>query len=418
MERVEQVVTETKIVTRGHRKLDTAEIQKALIIGGGIAGPACALALRKAGIDATVYEAYADPADDVGSALSVAPNGIDALALIGVSLEGLGQPNRRQVIADGNGKQLFEFRGVPGLPPSRVLWRGELSGALREHAEASGIQYQRGKRLVGAEEAPDGITAVFGDGSRATGDILIGADGIRSTVRTLIDPEAPNPEYVGLLGFAGCATGSGVTRPSDTQYFVFGKRAFMGYWSEPNGGVVWFSNLPSEQPLPMAEARGIPTTEWLRRFREVYADDVPGRTLVAHTRPDQLFVLGAMDILPRVPHWYRGRMVLVGDAVHAPSSSSGQGASLAIESAVELARCLRDLPDRAEAFATYERLRRPRVERVAAMAAKTNNRKAAGPITKMLMSALMPIATRTVLKPEKMFGWMHRYHVDWDRRTA
>ena len=84
--------------------------------------------------------------------------------------------------------------------------------------------------------------------------------------------------------------------------------------------------------------------------------------------------------MPPVPHWHRGRMVLVGDAAHAPSNSSGQGASLAIESAVQLARCLRDLPDSRRAFAAYERLRRTRVEKVAARAARINQAKAPGAV--------------------------------------
>ena len=76
--------------------------------------------------------------------------------------------------------------------------------------------------------------------------------------------------------------------------------------------------------------------------------------------------------MPPVPHWFSNRMVLVGDAVHAPSSSSGQGASMALESALQLARCLRDFPDPITAFTTYEGLRRPRVEAVAAAAAAAN----------------------------------------------
>ena len=115
-----------------------------------------------------------------------------------------------------------------------------------------------------------------------------------------------------------------------------------------------------------------------------------------------------------VPHWHRGRMVLVGDAAHAPSSSSGQGASLSIESAIQLARCLRDLPDLPTAFATYERLRRTRVEKIAANAAKNNRQKAFGPVGSTLMSVLMPIAMKTFLKPEKMFGPVHGYRIDWD----
>jgi 2-polyprenyl-6-methoxyphenol hydroxylase-like FAD-dependent oxidoreductase len=77
-------------------------------------------------------------------------------------------------------------------------------------------------------------------------------------------------------------------------------------------------------------------------------------------------------------------MVLVGDAAHAPSNSSGQGASLSIESAIQLARCLRDIEDIPQAFATYERLRRSRVEKVASRASKINYGKTPGPIGQTL----------------------------------
>jgi 2-polyprenyl-6-methoxyphenol hydroxylase-like FAD-dependent oxidoreductase len=168
----------------------------------------------------------------------------------------------------------------------------------------------------------------------------------------------------------------------------------------------------------MAEARQVPSAEWLQRLREVYAEDVPGRELLEHTVADQLFVFGAGEILPSVPHWHHDRLVLVGDSAHAPSSSSGQGASLAAESAIELARCLRDFSDPRFAFAAYEQLRRRRVEKVAAYAAKTNSNKTAGPIARALMSLVMPIAMRTVMKPEKMFGWMHGHRIDWEESVA
>src|SRR6185295_8915153 len=103
-------------------------------IGGGIAGPAAALALRKVGIDSTVYEAYETTADDAGGVLMVAPNGLDTLGIIGVNLGAIGQPIQRQVIADAGGKHLFEFSGVPGLPPSRVVFRSELYRALHDRA--------------------------------------------------------------------------------------------------------------------------------------------------------------------------------------------------------------------------------------------------------------------------------------------
>jgi 2-polyprenyl-6-methoxyphenol hydroxylase-like FAD-dependent oxidoreductase len=110
-------------------------------------------------------------------------------------------------------------------------------------------------------------------------------------------------------------------------------------------------------------------------------------------------------------------MVLVGDAVHAPSNSTGQGASLAIESAVELARCLRDLPDPSSAFAAYERLRRHRVEKIASRGRKVNHTKTPGPVARRAMSLLMPLAFK-VMNIEKSMGWEQRHRIDWDASAA
>jgi len=122
-------------------------------------------------------------------------------------------------------------------------------------------------------------------------------------------------------------------------------------------------------------------------------------------------IIGGLEIMRTAPVWSRGRTVLVGDAVHVPSPSSGQGASLAIESAVELARCLRDLP-RSEAFAAYDDLRRDRVTRIIKLAARTNSHKAAGPVARRLRDVFMPIAMK-LAKPEKA-AWQYNYHIDWD----
>jgi 2-polyprenyl-6-methoxyphenol hydroxylase-like FAD-dependent oxidoreductase len=387
-------------------------VKTALVIGGGIAGPVTAMALRKAGIEPTVYEAYATPADGVGAMLTVAPNGLDALRIFGAdeAVREIGQPMERMVMADGRGKRIGVIPGLAGLPPSQALWRSDLYRVLHDHAVAQGVRMEYGKRLVAVEDTPTGITAQFADGSIATGDVLVGADGIRSTVRSLIDPHAPGPDNVPLLNF-GATADIAVAADPDATYFVFGKRAFLGYWTQRDGRTAWFSNLPYDQPMTSAQAQEVPAADWLERLREVYADDVPGRDLLEHTSADALFVLGSMEIMPKVPHWHRGRVVLVGDSAHAPSSSSGQGASLATESAIQLARCLRDLPDVPSAFSAYERLRRPRVEKVAARAAKTNTSKSFGPAATTMMRLLMPIAMRTFLAPERTLGPEQRYEV-------
>ena len=97
------------------------KIDKAVIIGAGVAGPATALALRKCGIESTVYEAYDRNASNIGGMLSVAPNGLATLGIIGVSLDRVGQPIRRQVIAEANGREMFGFDGLPGLPQKQVM---------------------------------------------------------------------------------------------------------------------------------------------------------------------------------------------------------------------------------------------------------------------------------------------------------
>ena len=391
----------------------------ALVIGGGIAGPVTAMALRRAGIEATVFEAYASGADGIGGTLTIAPNGLDALRIVGAetAVRAVGQPVAYTVMRDGAGRRMGELPGLPDLPPSQAMWRSQLYGAVHGKAVADGVRVEHGRRLVGVDETADGVTARFADGGSATADILVGADGIRSVVRTLIDPAAPRPRHVPLLNFGGLADFTVPARP-DASYFVFGKRAFLGYWVQPDGRTAWFCNVPQEQPMTSAQAREVPAAEWLRRLREIYADDVPGRDLLAHTEAGSLVALGSVEIMPSVPHWHRGRMVLVGDSAHAPSPSSGQGASLAAESAVQLARCMRDLPSVPAAFAAYVRLRRARVERVAARASKTNNSKSFGPVAISLMRLLMPMATKTFLTPERTLGPEQRHHVDWDAPVA
>ena len=348
--------------------------------------------------------------------MMLAPNGLEALKIIGIDaeLQAVSRPISHMTIADSRGKVLCRFSGLAGMQPSRVVWRSDLHKVLRKAVEDTDIPIVYGKRLVGASETADGVCLQFADGSHASGDILIGADGIRSTVRELIDPNAPTPQYTGHLGFGGGAPHGTIEASSDTMTFVFGKHAFLGYWLDPNLGICWFTALPHDTPLTSAEVRKVPTSQWLDRLRDLCRDDQPAQTLLRHVDSDQLIATGASEMMPPVPRWHSERMVLIGDAVHAPSSSSGQGASLAVESAIQLARCLRDFARPSQAFECYEQLRRERVEGVAANTAKSNSKKASGPLAKALTHILMPIALKTFFKPDKMFGGQHSYRIDWD----
>ena len=113
-----------------------------------------------------------------------------------------------------------------------------------------------------------------------------------------------------------------------------------------------------------------------------------------------------------------GPMVVIGDAAHATAPlPSGQGASMAIEDGVVLARCLRDLPDVPQAFAAYERLRRRRPECIVSHGARTSNSKAAGPIARKIRDFMMPMVLKRVANGGSL-AWMHDYHIDWSAKVA
>jgi 2-polyprenyl-6-methoxyphenol hydroxylase-like FAD-dependent oxidoreductase len=109
-------------------------------------------------------------------------------------------------------------------------------------------------------------------------------------------------------------------------------------------------------------------------------------------------------------------MVLIGDAAHAVSASSGQGASPAAEDAVTLARCLRDLPDVPKALAAYERLRRQRVERIVAWGSRMNNTKKTGPVGRVLRDLTLPLILKMAggSASQNRMAWMFHHHIDWD----
>jgi FAD-dependent urate hydroxylase len=395
--------------------------KKALIVGGGVAGPVTAMALRQSGIDSVVYEAYTGGADDAGSFLTFASNGLDALRTIDahhlVLSEGF--PTPRMTIQSGTGKHLGDVPNGGTLPDgtvSQTLKRADLYRALRDEAVRRGARVEYGKRLVDAETTPGGVTARFEDGTEAEGDLLIGADGIHSRTRLIIDPSAPGARYVPVLNIGGYARGVTVQAEPGTFRMVFGKRAFFGYAVHPSGEVWWFANPPRADEPTGAELAAIGTEQWREMLIDLFAGDDSPAVEIIHSTPGELSGWATYD-LPSVPTWHTESMIIIGDAAHATAPSSGQGASMAIEDAVVLARCMRDLPNTGQAFAAYERLRRARVERIVAHGAKTSNSKAAGPVARVLRDLMMPLILKRVARGESL-AWMHDYHIEWDAKVA
>ena len=357
---------------------------EAIIVGGGLAGRATALALARAGIGSTVYEAGSASADDLGAWLTLASNGMDALDTLGladaVADEGFATP--RMALRTSSGRELVSFPSGTDRPDGlqvQTIRRADLYRVLREECDRRGVPTVYGARLADAFPLPGGgVRARFTDGSEATGELLVGADGLRSRTRTVIDPAATAARYTGLLNVGGYACGVDLGRPPacSTSASVAGASSDTSRVPTATCGGSPTRRAPSRSvvswpPCPRTTGAG-------GCWTSSATTTSPSAGLLEAS--DTLFTGWPTYDIPTVRTWHRDGMVLVGDAVHAASPASGQGASMAFEDAVTLARCLRDRPVPSEAFAAYERLRRTRVEAVVARGKRSGDAKAPGPV--------------------------------------
>jgi 2-polyprenyl-6-methoxyphenol hydroxylase-like FAD-dependent oxidoreductase len=383
--------------------------RRILIAGAGIAGCSLALTLRRAGFDVHVHEARPTPNDTAGAFLNVAPNGLSVLRALGLpSQESSGGfENNQLVFFNERGRRLADV-SVGGV----TLMRGTLSRVLREAALAAGAEFHFGKRLTGAVDRAASVKARFEDGSIAEGDALIGADGIHSNVRGTVLRQAPSPVYSGVLNLGGVVS-TDLAPTGAAMHMVFGRRAFFGYAVRPAGETYWFSNYAQVLEPPPGFA-GAPSRLYLHHLQQLHQDDPAAvRTILQAISGD----IGAYPIyeVPPLSTWHQGRIGLIGDAAHAIGPHVGQGASLALEDAFELARCLRDHADPAMAFNVFEHLRRPRVDGVVRQSRRTGAQKApAGWLGRQVRDLVLPVFLR---KGAADAAQLYAYTADWSARA-
>lgn len=392
---------------------------KALIVGGGIAGPVTAMALQRVGITPRVVEAYPRGDGEVGSYFTVTPNGLDALAAVDAlhcAVES-GFPTRRNVMCNSAGKLLGDIPlGAPLADgtPALTMKRSRLGLRLLEEAERRGIEVVHGRRLIGASLKGGQIRATYADMTTETADLLVGSDGVRSAVRRLIDPAAPQERYVGLTNFGGITPAAivPVELQPEAWQFWFGRYAFFGAHPTPSGQVVWFVNAPRHE-ITAEERASTSDAEWQESLAALFdADQTPVAALIRAGRlelaADNTYDLG------HVPRWHRDRMIIIGDAAHAPAPSSGQGASMALEDAVVLARSLGNALRRTGSidigFAEFEASRRKRVEKIVAQGARSSSSKTPGRVGSAVRDFVLRLVFRYGIT-EKSMSWMYNHRV-------
>ena len=385
----------------------------ALVIGGGIAGPVLAMFLERAGITPVICEGRPGPADDTGAFLNLAPNGLAVLETLGLAeqIAARGTPTTSIEFLNHRGKRLGRF------PETTILIRrGALNRALREAAVARGIRFEYGRRLVEIHR-PDagGVIARFEDGTEARGDLLVGCDGINSATRRAIMPGARGPEYTGVIDSGGFASAPPGSKADGVMRMIFGLRGFFGYQVVPSGEAFWFENFHQASEPERSALDAISDLEWRQRLLELHADDAAPVTDIIRSAVDPAGRWPIYD-LPTLPAWHRGPVCLIADAAHATSPHAGQGASLALEDAIVLAKCLRDIPGLEHAFTAFESHRRPRVEKLVREARRQGRRKtAANPLSRRVRDLVLPFFLELGLRSLRD---VYQYRVDWRDRAA
>jgi 2-polyprenyl-6-methoxyphenol hydroxylase-like FAD-dependent oxidoreductase len=345
------------------------------IVGAGMGGLVAAATLRRAGIDAQVYEQAGEFAR-VGAGIQITPNAMKVPRGLGLQerLQRIGFPPLSGLNREWDSGRVLNELPIEGVTETRYgapylcIHRAELHAALVSSVPSECIH--RGKRLVDFDQDARTVTLAFADGSHASADAMIGADGIHSIVREkILGPE--QPRFTGRLAYRTTFTASllGDTQiaPSRTKW-----------WGPDRHIVIYFTTARRDEVYfvtSQPEGSGWMTPEsWsmkgdLTELREAFAGFHPEVQGVLAACPE--VHKWAILIRDPLPTWSQGRVVLLGDACHPMTPYMAQGAAQAMEDAVVLARCVEDVQgeDLPAAFERYEAARKPRTSQVQATSA-------------------------------------------------
>ena len=345
-------------------------IGSAAIVGAGIGGLTAALALLQRGWRVRVYE-QAETLGEVGAGITIASGTGRGLASLGLEPALLAEslPSSSVAFVHYRTRALLAGAfdcGTPedrGFATARHIHRADLHRILLDAVRARDAECVRtGHRIEGFTQDSGGATARFTNGSTAQADLLIGADGARSRIRTgLFGDDAP--VFSGQVAFR-CLVPAEAAAPYMSQgsavVSVGPARNFHRYPIRA-GRIVNVIGMAQSQAWQQ-EGWNTPATieEFLAEFA-AFHDDVTG--LIRQSPPASLIKWG-LFLRPPVAQWSEGRIVLLGDAAHPILPFLGLGAALAIEDGVVLARALSDAVTPEEAFAAYQATRADRVATV------------------------------------------------------
>jgi len=388
--------------------------KKAIIIGAGVAGPILALQLKKIGLESEIFESRSKDNTKEGAFLGLTPNGLNVLKeFVDLSLLKEDYTPGSMKFFNSKGKQIAELGtayqkkqyGVETLQ----LKRANLNKYARIAATEAGIKIEYNKKFVSYRETHDQVTAHFADGTTATGDIMIGCDGMFSEVRKQLFPDASVIKYTKLISTGGYAKIPGLSKPLDSIRMTFGERGFFAYSVSDKGEVWWFNNyFRAQEPKPY-EIEQTLKTEIQDHLADVHKNDDPLFSQIIKNS-HEIIAYPIYDV-PKLSHWYKGRVCLIGDAAHGISPHIGQGASLALEDTVVIAELLKLYKDYSTAFQAFQSERQPRVEKVIKSARKVGDTKTkTNPVAAWFRDRLIGFFIgKQIQQLDWIYGWTYSH---------
>ena len=308
-------------------------IEKALVIGGGVGGMSAALALARQGIAVELVDIDPDWRA-YGAGISVTGTSLRAFDDLGI----LDEVRREGFVGGGirlrdvAGNVMMEApRPEPDAPPverSGGIMRPALHAIMQSHVRAAGIAVKLGVEPSAYREVEEGVEVTLSDGSRGTVDLVVAADGIFSATRKMLFPEVAAPQF----------TGQGCWRiVADRPTSVDRAEMYLG------GPVKLGLNPISNDKLYAFILEHVPDNPWyeeadmlphVARLLEPFGGAIP--EIRANLGPESLVNYRPLEWLLLPPPWHKGRVVLIGDAVHATTPHMASGAGMAVEDGLVL----------------------------------------------------------------------------------
>lgn len=340
------------------------------IAGGGVGGLSAAIALQRQGHEVTVFE-QARGFSRVGADINLTPNVVRAIDGLGAgeAIRRLGARPTFRISRDWDTGHETSRLGMAGEAEARygapqvTIHRADIIAALADQFPIGQVRF--GQRIRSLTQGDDGVALQFEDGHRETFDLVVGADGIHSRVRSALFGEE-HPRFTGVVSFRSVV-------PTERVKHVPEIEAFTKWWGPtPQSQIVTFPLNQGKETFVFATTG---QDSWTEESWTSEGDVNELRAFYKDFHPDARALLDACDQTLKsalyerepLPRWSVGTVTLLGDACHPMLPFMAQGAGMAIEDAVVLGRCLAGVSSRAQAIPAleaYENARRDRTARI------------------------------------------------------